>query len=119
MLGSPLPSTFHVSTDALPERDRIAFWREQFGRKVSRYEFEPLETVRFHGRMSMRAAPGFRLISVEHSPMRVQRTRALLADGDDDLVLQITMTGNVSAQLGRDARQRRQIHSMRTPFPQI
>jgi AraC-like DNA-binding protein len=34
--------------------------------------------------------------------MRVRRTPQLIADGDDDLVLQITTTGNVSAQLGRE-----------------
>jgi AraC-like DNA-binding protein len=34
--------------------------------------------------------------------MRVERTQAQVADGDDDLVLQITMTGNITAQLGRE-----------------
>ena len=37
------PSLFQFSTDALPERDRLAIWREQFGRQVARYEFEPLD----------------------------------------------------------------------------
>jgi AraC-like DNA-binding protein len=101
MSGTPQAASFHVSTDALPERDRIAFWREEFGRKVARYEFEPLEHARFHGRMTLRRAPGLRLVSLYHSPMRVLRTPQLIADGDDDLILQITMTGNVSAQLGR------------------
>jgi AraC-like DNA-binding protein len=102
MPGNLQASSFQVSTDALPERDRIAFWREEFGRKVARYEFEPLDGSRFHGRMKLRQASGLRLVSLHHSPMRVLRTPQLIADGDDDLVLQITMTGNVSAQLGRE-----------------
>jgi hypothetical protein len=31
------------STDALPARDRVAAFREVFGRKLARCEFEPLE----------------------------------------------------------------------------
>lgn len=102
MSGNTQASTFHVSTDALPERDRLAFWREQFGRNVARYDFEPLESSRIYGRVTARATPGFQLISIDHSAMRVLRTPELLTDGNDDLVLQITMTGNICAQLGRE-----------------
>jgi hypothetical protein len=104
MLDHPQPPTLQVSTDPLPERDRVAFWREQFGRKMFRCEFEPLTQDGFHGRLAMRAAPGLRLATVEHSPMRVHRTRALIADGDDDLSLQITATGTIGTQRGREIR---------------
>lgn len=94
-------SVFHFSTDALPERDRLAVWREQFGRQVARYEFEPLEHP-FHANVTLRASTGFSLVSVEHSSMRVIRTRELLADGNDSMVLQVSMTGNNFSHLGRE-----------------
>jgi AraC-like DNA-binding protein len=94
-------SLFHFSTDALPERDRLATWREEFGRQVARYEFEPLSRT-VYGAVMVRTAPGFGFISVDHSPMRVVRTPELLADGDDALVLQVSTTGNHVSHLGRE-----------------
>jgi hypothetical protein len=90
------------STDALPARDRVAAFREVFGRKLARCEFEPLEHP-FHVDITLCGLPGLGLASVGHSRMRVGRTRSLLADGDDALVLQIVKAGGVSAQRGREA----------------
>ena len=94
-------SSFYFSTDALPERDRVAVWREQFGRKIARYDFEPLGNP-FHGHVAVHAVSGLGLATVDHSPMRIMRTRELLTDGDDDLILQISKTGSVASQLGRE-----------------
>ena len=94
-------SLFQFSTDALPERDRLAIWREQFGRQVARYEFEPLDHP-VRGKVTARTAPRLGLVSVDHSPMRVARTRELLGDGDDALVLQVSMTGSFISHLGRE-----------------
>jgi hypothetical protein len=30
-----------LSTSGLPERDRMPFWREEFGRKIVRIEIDP------------------------------------------------------------------------------
>lgn len=92
---------FHFATGDLPERDRLAIFREQFGRKIARFEFEPL-TGGFHADITVRAFAGLGLASVNHSLMRVGRTRELLADGDDSLVLQIPMGGCHALQFGRE-----------------
>ncbi len=92
---------FRFATADLPERDRLAIFREQFGRKIARFEFEPL-TDDFHADIRVRAVAGLGLASVDHSLMRVGRTRELLADGDDSLVLQIPMGGCHAVQFGRE-----------------
>src|SRR5665213_4269810 len=94
-------SSFRFSTDALPERDRLAIWCEEFGRQVARYEFEPLvHPVR--ASVSTHTAFGLGLVSALHSSMRIVRTLETVSDGDDALVLQVSMTGSVVSQRGRD-----------------
>lgn len=94
-------SEFRFTSDALPERERVAYTREEFGRKISRYDFEPLGGA-FRFDIKLRAAPDLALVSTEHSPMRIQRTAELLTDGDDTLVLQISMSRGLASQLGRE-----------------
>src|SRR5262249_575552 len=77
-------------------------FRELFGRKHAHCEFEPLEQP-FHVDVTLRSLPGLRLTSLAHSRLRVGRTRALVADGDDALELQIVRDGGVAAQLRREA----------------
>ena len=85
--------TFHISTTDLPERDRLAAWREHFGRKVLRLDFEPVSDVPFHVEMIARMLPALELVSVHISPMRVQRTKELLVDGDDGFCLGLPSAG--------------------------
>lgn len=91
----------HFSTNQLPERDRLAGLREILGRKMSRLEFEPL-TPTFHADVKLRAWDNIGIASVDHSLMRVSRTRELLADGEDALVFQIPSGGGLASQLGRE-----------------
>jgi len=74
---------------ALPERDRIAVFREFLGRKLMRVEIEPLADHPFDADVTVRKWPGLDFISARRSPLRVGRTKALLSDGDDRLVFQI------------------------------
>jgi AraC-like DNA-binding protein len=92
---------FHFSTDHLPERDRLAGLREILGRKMSRLEFEPL-TPAFHADVELRAWDSVGIASIDHSLMRVSRTRELLADGEDALVFSIPSGGGFASQLGRE-----------------
>jgi hypothetical protein len=39
---------FRFSTDAFPERERVAAWREIFGRTVVNLDIEPLNPEGFH-----------------------------------------------------------------------
>ena len=89
------------STGQLPERDRLSGLRDLLGRQMSRLDFEPL-TPAFHADVTMRKVHGLGIAVIDHSLMRVSRTRELLADGEDTLVLQIPAGGGVASQLGRE-----------------
>jgi AraC-like DNA-binding protein len=89
------------STSAVPERDRLAVFREEFGRNIARFEFAPL-TESFHADIAVRAFGSLGIAETDHSLMRVERTRALLADGNDALVLQIPTGGCHASHLGRE-----------------
>ena len=82
------------STNDLPERDRIAFCRETFGRKIVRVEFEPARDVPFRFDAEMRELPGLRIVSCSGSPGRMLRSKAIVADGDDDLALVFCQPGD-------------------------
>jgi len=90
------------STDAFPERDRLAILREQFGRKIARLDFEPL-TERFQFNFAMRSIGNLGLMTIDHSLTRVERTRELASsDGSDALVLNFTTGRCRASQLGRE-----------------
>jgi AraC-like DNA-binding protein len=91
------------STDDFPERDRVAMWRELFGRLVARLDIEPLGGVQFRARYVLHALPGLRISSGIGGGAREWRTRELLADGNDDLALVISPKGGtVVSQRGQD-----------------
>lgn len=72
------------STDELPERERLIRWREEFGRTLVRVDIEPLlSDVPFRAEAVLQNLPGLRLASCGGSAARLNRTRALAADGGD------------------------------------
>jgi AraC-like DNA-binding protein len=94
--GVPDFTPMRFSTDALPERERLPFWREQVGRKFWNIDIEPLSDGPFASEVSLRACPGFRAMACLSSPARKQRTRALVAEGDDSITLPINFTGRMT-----------------------
>jgi AraC-like DNA-binding protein len=93
------------STDTLPERDRLPYHREAFGRSIIGLELEPLQGGPIRLAASVHAFDGLRAISTRTSGMAVRRTRPLLADGNDDLVLSINLSGVcLPSQVGRECR---------------
>ena len=92
------------STDALPERDRLAIWVEVFGRYIVKAQFEAVGGNVFSQTATLRSLPGLSLASLSGSGFRASRTGELLADGDDNLNLVIGIAGTVEyRQLGREA----------------
>jgi AraC-like DNA-binding protein len=81
------------STAELAPRDRIPFFREVCGPKLARVDIEPLGEGPFHAEAVLRTLPGLGIASTANSPMRVERTRKLLADGNDDLLFAIPGLG--------------------------
>jgi AraC-like DNA-binding protein len=93
------------STDTLPERDRLPYLREAFGRSIIGLELEPLQGGPIRLAASVHAFDGLRAISTRTSGMAIRRTRQLLADGNDDLVLSINLSGVcLPSQVGRECR---------------
>ena len=90
------------STDDLPERERIAYVREVYGRVIVKHEIEPCRDSPFYWRGVVRLLPGLGLATMEVSGIHTQRTRSQI--DSDDLVLNVTLAGKrVVRQLGREA----------------
>jgi AraC-like DNA-binding protein len=91
------------STDELPERDRLPIMREVHGRLTARVDIEPAPGVPLHYRAIARALPGLTVSRLSESPLTVRRTRALLADGNDDVVFALPPSAaNRMSHLGRE-----------------
>jgi hypothetical protein len=96
MSAPHVPSTVGFSTDDLPEKDRVAMWREHYGRAMLRVEIEPAEGGLFEACMILHILLGLHLLSSKLSAARITRTRELIADGNDDFVLVVNRTGDIA-----------------------
>jgi AraC-like DNA-binding protein len=101
-MDTPADPLVRLCTDDLPARDRIAILREVFARQMMRIEIEPLSDVPFRAEFTLRILPGLSVVSAANSPMRACRTRELVADGDDSLIVQFFNGNAFGSQFGRD-----------------
>src|SRR5262245_5623289 len=102
-LMDKLGHTVRLSTADIPERDRIAMWRDYYCRIVMKLDIEPLNGTPLEYSLLARDLPGVRVMSLASSSVRITRTREFLADGNGDLILIINQTGKVTASArGRD-----------------
>lgn len=83
----------HFSTGGLPPEDRVAIWREVFGREVLRLDIEPLPGVPFYFDLKVYALPELTLMSLAAGGERKRRTRELIADGNDAIGLAVNLSG--------------------------
>jgi AraC-like DNA-binding protein len=90
------PSTESFSTDDLAENDRVAMWREHFGRRALRVECEPTGERPFEACVTSRSLPGLHVLFGRSSAARLTRTRELTADGNDDFILVVSRAGNIA-----------------------
>ncbi|HEV2955348.1 MAG TPA: AraC family transcriptional regulator [Xanthobacteraceae bacterium] len=89
-------------SDDIPERDRIPYVREVYGRAIVKHEIEPCLDSPFHWESTLRSMPGLGLASSVVSAVRTWRTPELV--DSDDLVLNATVAGRrIVRQLGREA----------------
>jgi AraC-like DNA-binding protein len=92
------------STDALPQKDRLAYFRESFARGICKIDYTPLTDEPFRARFDMAFFPECSLTRVDMSRTHSLRTLALLADGCDDIHLVMSLDGTARAsQIGREA----------------
>jgi AraC-like DNA-binding protein len=86
--------SFHMTTDAVPIKDRTAMTREVFGRQFLRVEVEELDDAPLHVDLKLRALPGLRMIEGAVRGARATRTGPLMADGNDDVFLTLNLSGS-------------------------
>jgi AraC-like DNA-binding protein len=90
------------SSDDLPERDRVAFTREVYGRVIVKHDIEPHPGSRFYWRSALRRLPGLGVASTICSGVHTERTPSQI--DSDDLVINITVAGKrIVRQHGREA----------------
>ena len=77
----------------LPENERVEIWREHFGHAVLKVNIEPGKNTPFWAAMRTRTLPGLQFISTMFSPVRVSRTREFAADGNDNFIFQMNLSG--------------------------
>ncbi len=90
-------STVRFSTSDLPEKDRVAMWRDHYCRMAMKLDIEPINDAPLECAVLTRALPGVQIMSTAMSPSRILRTREFLADGNGDLIFIINQTGTVNA----------------------
>jgi AraC-like DNA-binding protein len=83
----------HFATDETAPQDRLGLWREVIGHTVLRLDIEPVPDLPFEADVTLQAMPGLAMLSGVLSGSRSGRTRALLADGVDDLRLVMNLGG--------------------------
>jgi AraC-like DNA-binding protein len=86
-------ATSRFSTDAFPERDRMAALREEFGQKFLRLDVEPNQDSPVRARFLFHALPGLVVAKSDHSPVVTRRTPAMLGHGEEDFVFAINVVG--------------------------
>jgi AraC-like DNA-binding protein len=91
-----------LCSDDIPERDRIAYVREVYGRAIVKHDIEPRADSPFRWESTLRTMPGLGLASTLVSAVRTFRTAEQI--DSDDLVLNVTVAGRrIVRQLGREA----------------
>src|SRR6058998_3178496 len=91
------------STAVLPERKRVAYWREMFGRQAARCDIESQSNDPFKAEAVMRALPGLRSTTFASTAAHLERPTNMVADGDDALGLMVSRRGTLLAsQRGRE-----------------
>src|SRR5690349_11541420 len=84
--GDPFPLQ-RLSSDHVPERDRLEVVREVYGRVIVRHEIEPRIDVPFRWHSLLRPLPGIGIARNEVSALTTRRTAA--QSDRDDLVMMV------------------------------
>jgi AraC-like DNA-binding protein len=92
------------STWDLPERERLSRWREEFGRGMVSVDVEPVTSDQpFYAEATLQALPAVRTALCAGSLARLNRTRALAADGNDSVWLIVNLGAKANVfQRGAD-----------------
>ncbi|WP_143278229.1 AraC family transcriptional regulator [Bradyrhizobium sp. UFLA03-84] len=84
------------------EQDRMAAWRDLYGRLVLKADLAPLPDHSLHADVTVRMLPGLSITSASMSAFRYERGAEQLADGNDGLVLVIGSHDAMMVQRGHE-----------------
>jgi AraC-like DNA-binding protein len=93
---------FQFSTQAFASRERLAAWREVFGRTVCRLDIEPLEPEEFFSEATVCQLPSLGVLFATGGAMNLRHTQELIVDDDISFMAAPTCS-SIAAQLGRTA----------------
>ncbi|SDR47892.1 AraC-binding-like domain-containing protein [Rhizobiales bacterium GAS113] len=96
-------ATFRFTGEDLRQPKVMAVWREVVGRAMAKLDLSALPDRPLHSEAVVRMLPGLDIAASVSSGMRMERTRNLLADGDDDVALMICTQG--AAMMSQRARE--------------
>jgi AraC-like DNA-binding protein len=103
MSGSPAPApVFQFSTKAFASRERLAAWREVFGRTVCSLDIEAVEPESFFSDATVCQLPELGVLFATGGAMNLLHTRELIVDDDISFMAAPTCHSTAS-QLGRTA----------------
>jgi AraC-like DNA-binding protein len=96
------PSTpLRFSTETLAPGERVAAWREVYGRTVAKLEFEPVSPAPVVIEATLRNLPGVGIATLATEGLRFAKPSSLI--DSDDLILVTVESGRYSGwQLGRE-----------------
>jgi AraC-like DNA-binding protein len=92
-----------ISTRDLPSRDRSAVVREVLGRKVLRLEIENLPDQTYHADLNVQPLAGIKIVSGHITGGVARRTRDLRSDGNDDVAVAFSLSGQFVATQRNEA----------------
>ena len=94
----------HISTRDLPERSRLALWREIYGRGIANVDIEPIGDEPFHADVTFNLLPNVSIAAGSRSPAHYRATPELAARGSKDIIaVSVLRSGVASAtQFGRE-----------------
>ncbi len=102
--GEMPPQVLSFSTRNMPEKERVPYWREVFGRHVIRVDFAPKSDAPFKAEASLWAVPGLRAHWSNYGgPAQLRRTKELISQTDEGVALLIDRKGSLRwSQHGAD-----------------
>lgn len=90
--ANPHVPALHFSTDMFAPHERLAAWRESFGRGILKLEIESLSEGEFRSDVTLRVLPGLAIMSGDTSAIRFNRPLHLI--DNDDIGMSISLSGD-------------------------
>ncbi len=93
----------HISTQGFPKRNRLAMWREIYGRGIASVDIEPIGDEPFNAEVTFDLLPNVSIAAGSRSPAHYRATRELAKRTRDIIAVGILRSGVASAtQFGQE-----------------